>query len=261
MVEPYRKMVSGNRLEKIFEDGDMPSALQGGLARWQDEQRSGIIPERRAPWAIPGWHAEVERWIADQVIRLGRGAIQSIEPIKSWSISCVLKVTTETGNLYFKAPRDLPLFVNEGVVLARLVELYPDRLPIPVALAPEQGWMLLDDFGDPLGRDATLDQQAHLMQDFARMQINSSRKIEVLLAAGCKDRRLEILPSQIEPLFDDEFVLSRLTLEERGKLKPGRSAAEGADCRTDHVAYSSCAPAWRLARRKRDHARKFFFIL
>jgi phosphotransferase family enzyme len=206
--------------EKILEDSDLPPALQERLNHWQHEQSSGIIAERRAPWAISGWHAEVERWIVSQILRLGRGAIQKIEPIKSWSISCVLKVVTETGDLYFKASRDLPLFVNEGVVSVRLAELFPDRLPVPVALASERGWMLLDDFGHPLGRDAALDQQAQFMQDFARMQIDSSRKIEELLAAGCKDRRLETLPSQIELLFDDELVLHLLTLEEREKLKP-----------------------------------------
>ena len=197
----------------------MPSALQEGLARWQREQDSGVIPERRAPWALPGWHVEVERWIANQVLHLDRGAIRTIESIKSWSISCVLKITTETGSLYFKVPRDLPLFVNEGLVLTRLAEIYPDRLPVPVALEPEKGWMLLDDFGDPPGDGAPLDHQARLMQDFARMQIDSSQKIEALLAAGCKDRRIETLLSQIEPLFQDELVLRLLTLEEREKLK------------------------------------------
>ena len=132
----------------------------------------------------------------------------------------MLKVVTETGKLYFKVPRDLPLFVNEGVVLSRLAALYPDRLPVPLAIEPERGWMLLDDFGGQPGHDADLDQQARLMQDFARIQIDSSRKIEALLAAGCKDRRLDIVLSQIEPLFDDELVLGLLTLEERVQLKP-----------------------------------------
>jgi Phosphotransferase enzyme family len=206
-------------IERILQDKEIPSVLHEALSRWQQEQQSGIIPERRAPWAIPGWHKQVEGWIADQVTRLGHGAIQSIEPVKSWSISCVLKVTTEASVLYFKSSRDLPLFVNEGAVLARLGELYPDRLPAPVAFAPEWGWMLLENFGDPLGEDVTLDQQAHFVQDFARLQIDSSRKIELLLASGCKDRRLESLPSKIDPLFNDELVLSLLTDEERVELK------------------------------------------
>ena len=206
-------------LEKILEDSSLPSALQEGLTRWQLEQSSGNIPEQRAPWAMPDWHAQVENWIRDQVVRLDRGAIQSIEPIKSWSISCVLKVTTETGIFYFKVARDLPLFVNEGVVMTRLAELYPDRLPRPIALAPEQGWMLLEDFGDSSGADASVEQQTRLMQDFACLQIDSFQKIEALLEAGCKDRRVDILLSQIDPLFVDDLVLNLLNADEREKLK------------------------------------------
>jgi len=206
-------------LGKVLENGNLPPALQDGLARWNHEHRLGMIPERRAPWAIPGWHTEAGRWIEDQVLRLGRGAIHSIGPIKSWSISCVFKVMTETGILYFKASRDLPLFVNEGAVLARLAEFYPDRLPTPAAFAPERGWLLLDDLGEPLGREAPIEQQARFMQDFARLQIDSTQKIAGLLAAGCKDRPMKSLPSQIEPLFEDELVLRPLTPDERGKLK------------------------------------------
>ena len=206
-------------LEKILEDNDMPSGLHRGLNSWQEEQQSGLTPERRAPWALPGWHARAERWIMDQVMRLERGAVQSIEPIKSWSISCVFKVATETGVLYFKASRDLPFFVNEGSALAYLGKLYPERVPVPLALEPERGWMLLDDFGDPLGRDSAVDQQARMMQDFARLQIDSSQKIEALLAAGCTDRRIESLHTQLDPLFEDELVVSFLTEEERSALK------------------------------------------
>ena len=40
-----------------------------------------------------------------------------------------------------------------------------------------------------------------------------------LLAAGCKDRRLDALLSQIEPLLDDELILGSLTPEERDRLQ------------------------------------------
>jgi len=206
-------------LEKILEKTDMPSALQEGLLRWQSERNTGVIPERRAPWALRGWYAGVDAWVENQVSRLGRGAIQNIEPIKSWSISCVLKVITESGILYFKATRDLPLFVNEGVTLTNLAKLYPRRVPRPVALAPENGWMLLDDFGGAPDDDAPLDNQVRLMQDYARLQIDSSQKIKALLTAGCIDRRLDILLSQIEPLLADELSLSLLNFDEREQVK------------------------------------------
>jgi hypothetical protein len=187
--------------------------------RWEQEATSGYIPERRAPWALPSWYAQAENWIANQVSRLRRGPILEIQPVKSWSISCVLKVITESGILYFKVARDLPLFVNEGVVLTHLADLYPGRVPRPIAVQPEQGWFLLDDFGQAPDGDAPLEEQARLMQDFARLQIDSSQKVEHLLTAGCKDRRLNILLSQIDPLLNDEVALGQLTFEEREKLQ------------------------------------------
>jgi hypothetical protein len=223
LLEPRNGVLPPNTLwqplEKILENTDMPSALRDGLVQWQMERQSGIIPERRAPWAFPGWHAKVENWIANQVARLGRGIIHNIAPVKSWSISCVSKVHTESGILYFKMARDLPLFVNEGVVLTHLAKLYPDRVPLPVALEAEQGWFLLDDLGNKPDGDASLEEQARLMQDFARVQIDSSQNIEALLVAGCKDRRLETLLSQIEPLLNDELALSLLNPDEREKIK------------------------------------------
>jgi hypothetical protein len=128
-------------------------------------------------------------------------------------------VITESGILYFKVARDLPLFVNEGVVLTHLADLYPGRVPRPIAVQPEQGWFLLDDFGQAPDGDAPLEEQARLMQDFARLQIDSSQKVEHLLTAGCKDRRLNILLSQIDPLLNDEVALGQLTFEEREKLQ------------------------------------------
>jgi len=223
LVEPRNGILPSDikwqPLEKILAKTDMPPALQEGLLRWQSECNAGIVPERRAPWALSGWHAGVEAWVENQVSHLGRGAIQNIEPVKSWSISCVLKIMTESGILYFKATRDLPLFVNEGVTLTNLEKLYPRRVPRPVALAPENGWMLLDDFGAAPDGDATLDNQTRLMQDYARLQINSSQNIEALLSAGCIDRRLDILLSQIEPLLADELSLSLLNPDEREQVK------------------------------------------
>ena len=206
-------------LENVLENCDLPNEMIEGLLNWQTMHRSGIIPERRAPWALPGWHATAEAWVIDQLARLERSALCNLEPLKTWSISCVFKVITESGVLYFKASRDLPLFVNEGVTLTRLADLYPGSIPVPVALAPERGWMLLDDFGEALGDDASLDQQVLMMQDYARLQINSSQKIPALLAAGCKDRRLDILLSQIEPLLADKLVLQRLNPDEHDKVK------------------------------------------
>jgi phosphotransferase family enzyme len=208
-------------LNAILEHTAMPAALRDGLKQWHTERESNFIPERRAPWALPGWHAQVEHWIADQITYLGRGPIHDIQPVKSWSISCVLKIFTKDGILYFKVARDLPLFVNEGMLLAGLADLYPGRVPRPLAVHPERGWMLLDDFGAVPDDNLPLAEQTRLMQDFARLQIDSVQKVGILLAAGCKDRGLDVLLSQIDPLLNDEIALAPLNIEERERLRQG----------------------------------------
>lgn len=223
LVEPRSEALPSDALwqpvETILQTTAMPAVLRDGLQRWQDEQTCGVVPQRRAPWALPGWYSQVENWIHEQVLLLGRGPVQAIEPIKSWSLSCVLKVITESGLLYFKVARDLPLFVNEGAVLRWLADLYPGRVPLPIAVHPSEGWMLLDDLGDPPEGDIPLAEQMRLVQDFAQFQIDASDQIELLLAAGCKDRRLQVMLSQIESLFNDEIALGPLDADERTKLQ------------------------------------------
>jgi len=223
LVEPRTQTYSidGNWevLEKVLENSDLPKEINTGLLSWQSVFRSGVTPKRRAPWALPGWHAEMEVWVVEQLSKLERGALISIEPLKTWSISCVFKVITESGILYFKASRDLPLFVNEGVALMHLADLYPGGIPVPAALAPNRGWMLLDDFGEMPNDEVPLEQRARMMQDYARLQFDSSQKIPALLSAGCKDRRLDVLLSQIDPLLADELVLQQLNPDEREKVK------------------------------------------
>ena len=223
LLEPRTELLPANvvwkPLDAILASETIPSVLLEGLQRWQAEQQSGLIPNQRAPWALPGWYTLAENWIVDQCARLGRGVVQEIIPVKSWSISCVLKVKAESGLLYFKVAQDLPLFVNEGPVMTALAGLYPNQIPMPVAVQPEEGWMLLDDFGDKSDDDLSLDERARLLQDFARLQLDSSAKVEILVAAGCKDRRLDVLLSQIEPLLNDEIATEALNHQEREGLK------------------------------------------
>lgn len=206
-------------LESILKDQDMPASLQEGLAHWQAEQRARLVPEQRAPWAIAGWQTEAEDWITAQVKDLKRGAIQSIEPIKSWSISFVLRVKTESSILYFKATRDLPLWVNEGLFQTRFAEMYPGQIPVPVAMNIPEGWMLLDDFGESLGDEASLELQMRMLQDFAHMQLDSSDRIDQLLAASCKDRRLNLLASELESLVMDDVIFEPVEPDKRALLR------------------------------------------
>jgi len=204
--------------------GMVPEILSCGLSRWLDECRTQKVqsaawqpPSLSPPWARPGWYSQAEVWIGTKMAHLGK-SVRAIEPLKSWCISTVLRVHTTTRPMFFKASLDLPLFVNEGVVMAGLAQLYPDCIPAPLAVNATQRWMLLEDLGGSIGRDAPFEQQVNLFQAMAHLQIDSSRRIDSLLQIGCIDRRIPWLQSHLDALMADEITLSLLEGAERKAL-------------------------------------------
>ena len=152
----------------------LPELLWTGLEKWLDG-RKNPTPALCADWALPGWYAQAEGWIKSQLAGLGL-SVAAIEPLKSWAISVVLRAQTQDGRaFFFKASRALPLFVNEGVVMTGLARMFPANVPMPLAVDAARGWMLLADFGLPLRRRATLEQQVQLYQTMARMQVEFGR--------------------------------------------------------------------------------------
>jgi hypothetical protein len=183
------------------------------------EIESGEIPELRPPWAREGWLKSVSQWIDQQLLELNYQRLSPIECIKSWGISCVLRVNTSGGNLYLKQASTLPLFCNEPVVTAELANLFPGHIPNILSIDTQRHWMLLADFGEPIGRDAPIKLQKDIYRLFAQIQIKSVQHIDNLLSVGCLDRRLHWLATQIDILLNDEIVLSQLQAEEIKQLQ------------------------------------------
>jgi hypothetical protein len=195
----------------------LPEPLRTGLEKWL-AGRNNPAPALCADWALPGWYMRAEDWIRSQLAGLGL-SVRAIDPLKSWAISVVLRARTEDERaFFFKASRALPLFVNEGVVMTGLARMYPANVPMPLAVDVARGWMLLADFGQPLRRRATFEQQVQMYQTIARMQLDSAGQIETLLRTGCIYRPIPWLQARLEGLLADEISLSPLRQEERDAL-------------------------------------------
>ena len=195
----------------------LPDSLREGLKKWLTA-RTDRAPVQWADWALPGWYAQSESWIRSQLAGLGLSVL-AIEPLKSWAISVVLRVrTNDERAFFFKASRALPLFVNEGVVMTGLARMFPGNVPMPLVVDEARSWMLLADFGLPLRKRATFEQQVQLYQTMARMQVASTGQIETLLRAGCIYRPIPWLQARLEGLLADEISLSPLQQEERDAL-------------------------------------------
>lgn len=216
---------------KELQDGSWISLERlSNLSLKQPEQKSIIeeylteierknIPELRPPWARKGWFNSATQWIEKQLGELNHKPLSSVNSIKSWGLSCVLRVSTTAGNIYLKEASRLPLFCDEPVVTAKLANLFPEHIPMVLRINTERNWMLLADFGQPIGRNAPLKVKQEIYRLFAQMQIQSVQHIDTLLSVGCVDRRLNWLEAQIDGLFNDKNALSQLKSSEIKQLQ------------------------------------------
>jgi hypothetical protein len=181
------------------------------LAAYLAEVEGGVIPPLRTQWCRVSWLDEAVAWMEAQLAARDTPLIGAIEQVKNWSLSCILRAPTPAGAVYFKVAAVLPLFVNEPVVMVALSRRYPASIPAPLILDPQRRWMLLADFGQPIGRDGTLAAHQEMLRSFGAIQCDSAVAVDELLALGCHDRRLEQLETQAAALAADEAALRGLT--------------------------------------------------
>lgn len=178
------------------------------LEAWFAEQAGGPVPERRVPWARSGWYAEATSWIMEQLSKHGYRLRAPIEQahVRVWS--CVLRVPTKSGDLYFKSASSA--FAYEPALTSGLAKLWPECLPVVLAVDTARHWMLMEDAGRTL-RSSEQGANIHTWEDmlecFARLQIDLAMHQEELLALGCPDRRLAQLPALFESLLDTRPAL------------------------------------------------------
>jgi len=168
----------------------------------------------RVPWGFPGWLELALAWIAAHA-----DGLHSWKEIKSWSLSCVIRAETGRGVVYFKATNQQPkLFANETLVTQRLAERFPGRVPMPLAIDTERGWMLLTDFGPDLRTSHGDDATRLALAGYAPLQQQTLGQETELLAMGCIDRRPAHLAQEVAHLLTQEEALSTLANDERQKL-------------------------------------------
>lgn len=183
------------------------------------ERETGNVPEQRPAWSRAGWLNDARTWMQDQLDALGYEISEPVEQVKNWSISAVLRQSTNRGRVYLKATLSWLLAANEAVVTRELAVLFPGIIPTPIAVHPAQPWMLLPDVGDVVGWDSTPEQRATIIRQFGALQRASTAQLNALFTAGCVDRRLHVLADQIEPLLRNPVALIGLSASEVNRLR------------------------------------------
>lgn len=178
------------------------------LEAWFTETEKGDVPEQRRPWARTGWFDTAVEWINAHLDCLGLTITGPIEQLRAWGISCVLRVNTTAGPLYFRA---VPAkSAHEPLLLQVLAERYPAHVPDILAVDTKRHWILMREAkGQPLIQVSDIGRWEEAIHTFAQIQIGFVEHTDDLLSWGLPDRRLDKLAAQIDPLFADKATLQR----------------------------------------------------
>ena len=156
--------------------------------------------ELRAPWEAIGWHATACEWIGSQLASLGFTIQCPIVQQRAWGLSSTMKVGTENGDVYFKATP--PFMAHEGLAMQAVADRCPELLPSPIAIEPERGWLLLQDYGSEMLHecpDITRWEEALCL--FSQAQVDQVERVHQWLSLNIPDRRLGRMVEMIDPLI------------------------------------------------------------
>src|SRR5262245_138918 len=162
---------------------------------------SGNLHTTRPPWALPGWFAQAEAWVRSAIQPQGYQISGPGRQVRVWDMSCVLRVPTTRGDVYLKAAAESPLFANEATVVPALAELFPARVPTPLAADGARRWLALPDHGTEIGRaetawSAPTEVREAVIAAAGRMQREAASHADRLAAAGCLNRDLNWLATE-----------------------------------------------------------------
>ena len=176
-------------------------------------------------WTDPLWLAVAQDWIQAGVERLDLGAVGAIDQhhVRPWST--VMRVPTESGDVYFKA--NTAALRHEAAAITLIAARRPDCVPPLLAVDLERGWMLMADAGDRLRevveRERDLSCWLDILPLYAGLQIDLADHADELVAVGVPDLRLSTLPSSFQTMLDE---LVGLPADDHRRLEESVSRVE-----------------------------------
>ncbi|MBX3083507.1 MAG: aminoglycoside phosphotransferase family protein [Anaerolineae bacterium] len=151
------------------------------------------------------------QWIHQQATTADIQLTAAIEPVKLSASATILRVPSDRGSLFFKAP--MASFAFEGKLTAALARWFPAALPRVIAVEESFGWLLMEDAGTTLKQRSQehfeVEQWVTMLREFARLQQAAIQHMAALAEIGVPDRRLNKLPALYQEL---------LTADDRGAV-------------------------------------------
>lgn len=176
------------------------NAIDRNVVQAWFEEAAGHGNTLDIPWWKPGWWREATDWIDARLEESGFNLTSPIVQLKNWYRSCLLRLETDNGTVYFKS---VPSFVGQEPAVTRALALQmPVNLPQLLATDEMRGWMLMRGIeGTLLAETNDIVKWAETVRFYAQFQVNSIQNVEILLASGWHDERLATLTAVLEEVF------------------------------------------------------------
>jgi tRNA A-37 threonylcarbamoyl transferase component Bud32 len=161
-------------------------------------------------WEETTWFEKASNWIDIQLSQKNIDRIAEIEQLRIRHWSTVLRISTNVGDIYFKAV--IPELAFEATLTEMLARWYPDCMPQILAISRENGWLLMGDGGTSLNENLkTEDDIQHwlyILPIYAQLQKDLSNNLDKLVEIDVCKRRLENLPELYEELLAKTEILA-----------------------------------------------------
>jgi Phosphotransferase enzyme family len=156
---------------------------------------------RLAPFAKPGWLAELTEWVGEQVTPLGLRLTGNYTQLNASPAFSLVRLETNDSAVWFKAAGEPNR--HERPVAACLARLFPEYVPRLLGVhASWNGWLTEEVSGTRLDPTAEFSAWSKAAEDLAHLQILSIRRQAELLEGQCKNLRLPRLVAEIDPFLD-----------------------------------------------------------
>lgn len=167
------------------------------------------------------WRARAEAWIRESLAGNGITVTGNADQLRIRPWSTQITVPTDHGLVWFKAP--CPSMAFEAALQKALARLVPGSVQAPLAIEPDEGWMLTHDHGPTLGdqRTPTAEDWRRAVAQAARVQRALAGHREELLATGLPDAAPETVVDRFDRLLE--------LCEQAPPERTGRVAPEVAD--------------------------------
>jgi hypothetical protein len=194
---------------------------------------------QRVPWYIPGWLATTSQRIAAALNEIGYRPTGSIEQIRSWERSAILRFPTDRGPLYFKQVP--PMFAAELRLSDILRGHFPEYIPRPLLVDYEQRWSIMPDLGDhSLHQVGDVKRWQAALRQFGWLQQGMIGHLPQLRQAGIPDRPLVRLPAGLKELLADGRQAIAADRVRMSEAQFGRLQALAAPITADVVRLAAC---------------------